>query len=54
MERGLKHFAQRADKDWSLVDCISMLIAEDFGCAEIFTNDHHFEQAGFVNLMHKE
>lgn len=54
MERGLKHFAQRADKDWSLVDCIGMLIAEDFGCAEIFTNDHHFEQAGFVNLMHKE
>lgn len=54
MTRGLQHFAQRADKDWSLVDCIGMLIAKDFGCTEIFTNDHHFEQAGFRNLMHKE
>jgi len=54
MERGLQRFAQCADKDWSLVDCIAMLVAEDFGCTEIFTNDRHFEQAGFINLLHKQ
>lgn len=54
MERGLQHFTERADKDWSLVDCIGMLVAQDFNIAEVFTNDHHFEQAGFLNLMNKE
>lgn len=50
-DRGFSKFKQMADKEWSLVDCISIIIAEEFGITEIFTNDHHFEQAGFKILM---
>ena len=51
MNRGLDRYRNMADKDWSLVDCISMLVAKDYGIADIFTTDHHFEQAGFVILL---
>jgi len=39
------------DKEWSLIDCISIIIAEEFRITDIFSNDHHFEQAGFNILM---
>jgi predicted nucleic acid-binding protein len=43
----------RPDKSWSLVDCASMLIMENMGIQKAFTNDHHFEQAGFsITLKH--
>lgn len=51
MEKGLSRFKQMHDKDWSLVDCISMIIAEEIGITKIFTTDHHFEQAGFTILL---
>jgi len=51
MRRGLELFEQRQDKDWSLVDCISMVVANDFNITEILTSDHHFTQAGFVILL---
>jgi hypothetical protein len=51
MDKGIEKFKQVTDKDWGLVDCISMIIAKDLGITEIFTNDHHFEQAGFINLL---
>jgi len=50
-DRGFAKFKQMADKEWSLIDCISIVIAEEFRIIEIFTNDHHFEQAGFKILM---
>lgn len=53
MERGFERFKRMRDKDWSLVDCISIIVAEGFGAPEIFTNDHHFEQAGFKILLTK-
>ena len=54
MKKGVSKFKQMNDKDWSLVDCISMIISKDFDIANIFTNDHHFEQAGFKILLHKD
>jgi predicted nucleic acid-binding protein len=51
MRRGLELFEQRQDKDWNLVDCISMVVANDFNITEILTSDHHFTQAGFVILL---
>jgi predicted nucleic acid-binding protein len=48
---GMELFKKRADKDWSLVDCISMLIAQERRITDIFTTDHHFEQAGFNILL---
>jgi len=42
---------KRPDKEWSLVDCSSMVVMARRGIAEAFTSDHHFEQAGFVRSL---
>jgi uncharacterized protein len=44
-------YSTRPDKDWGMTDCISMLVAKQRGAAQIFTADHHFEQAGFEILL---
>ena len=41
----------RADKNWSLVDCSSFVVMQENKIAEALTTDHHFEQAGFVRLL---
>lgn len=41
----------RQDKLWSIVDCASFVIMRHKGIAEALTNDHHFEQAGFIRLL---
>jgi predicted nucleic acid-binding protein len=53
VERGFQKFRRIRDKDWGLVDCISIIISKDNGITEIFTTDHHFEQAGFRILLKK-
>jgi predicted nucleic acid-binding protein len=44
-------FVERPDKEWSLVDCASFVVMQQYGLYEAFTTDHHFEQAGFVCLL---
>jgi predicted nucleic acid-binding protein len=46
--RALDRYAARPDKEYSLTDCLSMVIMEERGIREVLTNDHHFSQAGFV------
>ena len=46
--RALKLYEERADKAYSLVDCMSMLIMRDHGITRVLTNDHHFMQEGFT------
>lgn len=46
-----KLLTERADKNWSLVDCSSFVIMQNERIAESLTTDHHFEQAGFVRLL---
>jgi uncharacterized protein len=48
---GLKLFANRLDKYWSLTDCISFVIMQREGITDALTGDHHFEQAGFRALL---
>jgi predicted nucleic acid-binding protein len=44
---GFELFARRADKAWSLTDCISFSVMTDRALFDALTADHHFEQAGF-------
>lgn len=39
------------DKEWGLVDCTSIIVAQERGISEIFSTDHHFKQAGFTILL---
>lgn len=42
---------QRTDKQWSLVDAISLVWMGRYSISEALTSDHHFEQAGFIRLL---
>ena len=44
---GLSLFRTRADKGYSLTDCISMRTMQRLGLIAVLTNDRHFEQEGF-------
>lgn len=52
-QRGWRLFLDRPDKNWSLTDCTSFVVMQDHGLTRAFTSDHHFEQAGFVILIHR-
>jgi uncharacterized protein len=51
LARGLDLFERRADKFWSLTDCISFVVMTERGLTDALTGDHHFEQAGFRALL---
>ncbi|MEK7728713.1 MAG: PIN domain-containing protein [candidate division KSB1 bacterium] len=48
---GLDLYRGRFDKEYSLVDCISMTHMKSLGITEILTHDEHFTQEGFVALI---
>lgn len=50
-ERGLARYEGRADSAYSLVDCISMEVMDDFEITEVLTADHDFELEGYTRLM---
>lgn len=50
-QRGWQLYCARPDKEWGLTDCFSFVVLQDRGLFEVFTADHHFEQAGFVRLI---
>ena len=49
---GLDLYEVRADKLYSLTDCISMNTCREQGITEVLTNDRHFAQEGFVTFIH--
>ena len=49
--RGLALYDARPDKEWSLTDCISIVVMGDEGLTQALTEDGHFEQAGLVALF---
>ena len=48
---GLRLFAERPDKEWSLVDCMSFHVMSERGLTDALAADEHFEQAGFRALL---
>jgi predicted nucleic acid-binding protein len=48
---GFELFANRPDKSWSLVDCISFVVMKKYAVKEALTGDHHFTQAGYRALL---
>jgi len=48
---GLRLYADRLDKEYSLTDCISMAIMKVKGITESATSDRHFEQEGLRALF---
>ena len=51
---GWKLYENRPDKEWSLTDCISIVIMQERVIKDALTNDKHFEQAGFNAILRKE
>jgi predicted nucleic acid-binding protein len=48
---GLRLHRERADKEWSLTDCISFVVMSERGIIDALAHDHHFTQAGFRPLL---
>jgi predicted nucleic acid-binding protein len=51
LDRALDFYHQRADKKWTLTDCVSFVIMRERAVTDALTGDKHFEQAGFVALL---
>lgn len=51
IESGWKLYAERLDKDWGIIDCVSFVVMQRHGITEALTADQHFEQAGFIKLL---
>lgn len=49
-QRALDLYDDRPDKEYSLTDCMSMVVMRDRGITHVLTNDHHFTQEGFTVL----
>ncbi len=50
---GLELYEQRPDKEYSLIDCVSMNVMRAEEITDVLTNDHHFEQESFTVLMRR-
>ncbi len=44
-------YQKRMDKDWGITDCTSFEVMRMFNIKRAFTNDKHFEQAGYINVL---
>jgi predicted nucleic acid-binding protein len=51
--KGLTFYESRNDKQYSLIDCISMNVMKNESLVEVLTNDRHFEQEGYTVLIKK-
>ena len=49
--QGFNLYQKRQDKEWGMVDCTSIIVAQKLGILEVFSTDHHFEQAGLKILL---
>jgi uncharacterized protein len=50
-KNGWQLFENRLDKEWSLTDCISIVVMRDYEIRDALAYDKHFVQAGFRALL---
>ena len=50
-QQGLLLYKKRLDKEWSITDCVSFKIMEEYGITEALAYDKHFQQVGFIALL---
>lgn len=50
-QEGLLLYKKRLDKEWSITDCVSFKIMEEYGITEALAYDKHFEPVGFIALL---
>lgn len=48
---GLDLYRRRLDKNYSMTDCMSMVVCRERGISDVLTADHDFEQEGFTVLL---
>jgi uncharacterized protein len=51
LDEGLALYRDRADKEWSLTDCISFVMMKRDAVTDALTADIHFRQAGFKAML---
>jgi predicted nucleic acid-binding protein len=51
LERAVKLYSERPDKEWGLTDCSSFVVMQEHGIRDALTADEHFQQAGFRALL---
>ena len=51
LQKSLDLFGSRPDKNWSLTDCSSFVVMDEYRVTSALSSDHHFEQAGFTILL---
>ena len=51
IQRAIKLYSDRPDKEWGLTDCPSFVVMEERGVRDALTADEHFQQAGFRALL---
>lgn len=49
--RAFRLYCDRADKEWGLTDCVSLVVMQDRKISEALTTDEHFQQSGFRALL---
>jgi predicted nucleic acid-binding protein len=50
-DRAWELYKQRKDKNWGITDCTSFEVMRIFNIKKAFTNDKHFEQAGYSVVL---
>lgn len=51
---GFERYKRFNDKEWSMADCVSFELMTRDSIEEALTDDHHFEQAGFIARLRQQ
>jgi len=50
----LSYLKKHGDQKWSFTDCFGFTLMQELGLDRALTTDHHYRQAGFIQLLDKQ